>query len=88
MAEGKIFVGEQAREARLVDEIGSFQDALEYLRGKTADGRVAAKATLEFKLNTEENETMDLKSLTIEMLSTERPDLIQAIAQAAMAISD
>ena len=65
----------------LVDEIGSFQDALEYLRGKTADGRVAAKATFELIPNTEGNEAMDLKSLTIEMLSTERPDLIQEITQ-------
>ena len=85
MAEGRLFIGQQAREIGLVDEIGNFETALATARkagfeswfyGKTLTGALSPTR--------EEGDIMPNEKVTLEKLEAEAPGLLKDIRQAAM----
>lgn len=83
MADGRIFIGEQAREAGLVDHIGDLEFALA-LAGELAtntEGRMSGTLAA----GAENGGGQDFKSLTEEELQAQRPDLVRRIQDQAKA---
>jgi capsid assembly protease len=87
MAEGRIFIGKQALEVGLVDQIGNFDTALDvsqamgfenYFYGKTSTG---AKTPIIKEGNDMPN---DNKGVTLEKLESDAPVLLGEIRQAAI----
>ena len=72
MADGRIFIGQQAADAGLVDRIGNISMAIERA------GRLAAGGQLQYLLKTGGHTMADTK-ITFEMLKAEAPDLVKKI---------
>ncbi len=83
MADGRIFIGEQAREAGLVDHIGDLEFALALAGQLATDTEGRMSGTL--AAGAENGGGQDLRSLTAEELQARRPDLVQMIQDQARA---
>lgn len=72
VATGKVFIGKEALEQGLIDGISSKDELATSEKTQTV-------FALNIQTQTNEEETMDLKTLTLEQVKTERPDLIEAV---------
>lgn len=83
MAEGRIFIGQQAREIGLIDRIGTFETALEIAQDMGFNhylfGRTPNKEDYIMPDNT------SIKPVTLERLEAEAPDLVKSIRADAAA---
>lgn len=84
MAEGRVFVGRDAIEAGLVDDVASMSELIESLRSRAA-GKPGARANVddptgitEETITTTEDDIVDWKALTLDALMEHRPDLVEA----------
>lgn len=94
MADGRMFIGEQAVDAGLVDEIGNFETALETARSMAGKQRIfgvnrgaSAPKKKEGKMP-DKKKTEVRAPITIEALEAEAPDLLEQIRAEGVASVD
>jgi signal peptide peptidase SppA len=80
MADGRDFIGEQAREAGLVDVIGNFETALALARGERSE-LMPKQSEAEGKAPAPQAGTgPDVQGMTLDQFKAARPDLVEAIS--------
>lgn len=91
MGDGRIFIGRQALDAGLADEMASFDDVIDRLQATSGAGGIPTRAALAHSepaggaptassaSTSNEDEEMDYSALTLDALTAERPDLVEAI---------
>lgn len=86
MAEGKMFIGQQAIDAGLVDEIGNYDMALRAVKGMAQELRIYGRyETQKAEITVKEDIMSENKKVTVEELEAAQPDLIKNIRDEAMA---
>jgi len=92
MAEGKIFIGQQALDIGLVDEIGNFETALETARSMGVEQFIFGYKPGAKSPTKQEGDTMPKEktgsSITLDRLEAEAPDLVAEIRSDAIASVD
>jgi len=81
MADGKIFIGEQALTAGLVDEIGDMETALALARqlATTTQGGSTMPTPKQSAPEGPDTNGLDYASLSVEQLEEHRPDLVEQL---------
>ena len=88
MADGRIFIGEQAREAGLVDMIGTFNQALDLARAQRSTGMSKETQALDPASAPQAGTGPGVADLTAAQLKELRPDLVQAMESEAKAAGE
>lgn len=86
MADGRLFIGEQAVTAGLVDRIGGLDDAAALAAEMAAAESTKKNKPFQVQLQKKEKDTMEIKS--IEELTAAYPDLVRAVQEHAVASVD